>query len=57
MNRHIPDSITQENDTLGLQVSKIQFYEDDLKKLEKMSLEDAMKYKAELIDSGKYKEG
>lgn len=57
MNKHIPDSITQENDTAGLQVSKIQFYEDDLKKLEIMSLEEAMKYKAELIDSGKYIEG
>ena len=32
MNKHIPDSITQENNTAGLQVSKIQFYEDDLKK-------------------------
>lgn len=54
MNEHIPDSITQENDTAGLKVSKIQFYEDDLKKMEDMSLEEEMEYKAKLIDEGRY---
>lgn len=54
MKEHIPDSITNENDLNGIKTTKIQFYPEDITQLEKMSDEEAIKYKANLIDAGKY---
>lgn len=54
MKEHIPDSITNENDLSGIKTTKIYFYPEDLTLLEKMSDEEAIKYKSKLIDAGKY---
>ena len=51
---HIPNSITTDDDLSGIKTTKIQFYPEDIEKFEKMSDEDAIKYKAKLIDAGKY---
>lgn len=54
MQEHIPNSITTEDDLNGIKTTKVQFYPEDIEKFEKMSDEDAIKYKAKLIDDGKY---
>ena len=54
MQEHIPNSITTEEDLSGIKTTKIRFYPEDIEKFQKMSDEDAIKYKAKLIDAGKY---
>ena len=54
MQKHIPNSMTSEDDLNGVKTAKIQFYPEDIARFEKMSDEDAIKYKAKLIDDRKY---
>lgn len=51
MDRNIKN---QQEEYEGIKTTKVQFYPEDIEKLEKMSDEDAIKYKAKLIDAGKY---
>lgn len=51
MDRNIKN---QQEEYEGIKTTKVQFYPEDIEKFEKMSDEDAIKYKAKLIDAGKY---
>ena len=54
MQEHIPNSVTTDDDLSGMKTTKVQFYPEDIARFEKMSDEEAIKYKAKLIDAGKY---
>lgn len=45
---------TKFDDKDGIKTTKIEFYSEDIKILNKMSDEEAIKYKAKLIEQGKY---
>lgn len=51
---HIPEFITQDGDTAGTKVRTMKFYQEDVDKMAKMSLDDMIEYKAKLIEDGKY---
>lgn len=54
MNDRIPESITQEEDLEGISFSKIKFYREDVEKMKNMSDEEALAYKAKLIDDERF---
>lgn len=54
MNEYKPESIARDGDYAGIIVSKIEFYPEDIKKINSMSVNEAIAYKAKLIKTGKY---
>lgn len=52
--KHIPDSVATETTLEGISISKIKFYPEDLKKMEKMSVEECLNYKKYLIEQDRF---
>lgn len=51
---HNPEFILQDGDTSGITIKKMKFYQEDIEKMSKMSLDEMMTYKAQLIEDEKY---
>ena len=51
---HVPEFMTQENNSLGVKVRNMKFSPEDEEKMSKMTFDEMYKYKANLIKKGKY---
>ena len=51
---HIPEFMTQENNSSGMKVRTMKFSPEDEEKMSKMSFDEMYDYKKQLIKDGKY---
>ena len=51
---HIPEFMTQENNSFGMKVRNMKFSPEDEEKMAKMTLDEMVDYKAKLIKKGNY---
>lgn len=53
-NKHIPEFVNQDSTGAGQTVRRMKFSKEDEEKMAKMTLEEMMEYKSNLIKNGQY---
>ena len=52
--RDIPNFIGRPSDAEGITITRLKYYPEDIKKMEKMNVQEKIKYKNKLIEEKKY---